>query len=1421
MGITVLGPLTVDGSGRLGPRDRVVLQALATSQGQFVSADELIDALWGDHSPASAAKNLQSCVVRLRKALGHEAIVTSDHGYALVVPADQVDAWQFEAEVTRARELLTIGEADRVAFLLEQALALWTGRAFPDLPDWPPARREAERLDELRLGAEEMYVDALMRSGRPREVLARGHAMVSAAPLRERRWELLALAQYRTGAQGEALRTIRQLRAVLDNELGIDPSPDMAALERSILRQDADLLVPQPLAVSATCPWQGLKAYDVDDADRFFGRAGDVASCLELLERNSFVALVGPSGSGKSSILRAGALAALRGRGLKVVVITPGRHPMRSFMALFGNEGRTTVLAVDQAEEVFAVCEDPDERRAFLERLAGEATRRPVLVTVRGDRLTQVTEHPGFSRLVERGLHLVGALDEAGLRDAVEGPARQAGLIVEPGLVDLLVHEVRHDPGALPLLSHALVETWQRREGHTLTVEGYLASGGIRGAVAQSAERLYASIGTAQRSRLRDLVLRLVSPGLDGEAVRTRVPRRLIASGADHEQLIELLVDARLVTSDEGVLEVTHEALARAWPRLRGWLEDDVEGQRIRHHLSGAADAWDTLGRPPSELYRGVRLTRALDWQSRTRSALTDTERAFLTVARAADEAEAHSAAERSRAQSRLIRRLRTVLSVAVILLVVALAAGSLAAVQSRRASRSAATALASETQAIARRAGAAALVTSDIDTALLLAVAAVRMDTSSQTLGSLIGVLSKHPALIAATPLPGDDPRSLDLHPDGRHVAVLDTYHRLRVLDLPSGDQVADRQVGARDTEADETRPMRFSPNGDYLAVARTALGQHPVALLDAATLEPATRQPGGLGGGHWQTIDLRFSHDGSRLVSVLRRMVRVDRDWKTRSVTAFVWDVARPSAPVAAMDLTNPQGLASAALSPDGRRLYTLAPELKARDLESGETTVLAEEKHAPWGQLEVSPDGRVLAQSRGDLGETLLRNSKTGAILHRLLLDGEHSGLRFSDDGRRLMTVTWHDRDVAVWDVRTGRQRVRLQLTEGNSGAVDLDAQGHGLLSAAVDGAVREWDLTGERRYLSRLHMPQLPWRDGSGAGCLAVPSVGGLKVAYDLCDETTDGPTVDKLVLLDVATRTVSTMTFRGGEELGASGSWDPDGTRFSQVVGDTLTVWDEHGQRLTSGPVDPATVDTQFMPGGERLLLSGTDGRVSLVDATSLSPVGTPVDLGGSAWAVPGNDDHHAFAVVGGLDESYFWRNPVRSWALIDLAEGKVVRAGKIDVGFPNHIAMSPDGRHAAVAGISGHVQILDVVTGRPVRPAQLAHSGGAGPLSFSRDGRRMVSAGLEGSVALWDVSSATITARVRLPESVLTSAVFRPDDQTILIAPWWSDPAVYVWDPSTARAIDSACRAAGRDLTAQEWREHFGDQPFRQTCPQE
>ena len=533
-----------------------------------------------------------------------------------------------------------------------------------------------------------MHVDAMLRSGRPREVLAQAHALVRAAPLRERRWELLVLAQYQTGAQGEALRSLRQLRAVLARELGIDPSPEMLALEQSILNQDPRLLVPQQRAGAAQCPWQGLKAYDVDDTERFFGRDADVDGV--------------PGDPGPGLVRRTRGAVRLRQvlppprrrAGVPAPARPPGRPRDAGAAARCSRSPRWTRTHRPAPSSPWtrarrcSPCATTWRRgRTFLERLAEESRRRPVLVTVRGDRLGQVTEHAGFSRLVEGGLHLVGALDEHGLRQAIERPAEQAGLVIEHGLVDVLVHEVRDDPGALPLLSHALLETWQRREGNTLTVDGYRASGGIHGAVAQSAEQLYGRIEPEQRRQLRDLVLRLVSPGAEGEAVRSRVPRRLVAPAHDRARR----GPGRRSPGDQR-RRTSSRSPTRRWP---GPGPDCVAGSTTTSRANGSGTTsaarptpGTPSGRPASELYRGVRLTRVLDWQSRTEPTLTETEREFLDAAREASDAEERSAAEHARAQARLIRRLRIVLGGAAVLLVLALAAGGIAAVQSDRARR-------------------------------------------------------------------------------------------------------------------------------------------------------------------------------------------------------------------------------------------------------------------------------------------------------------------------------------------------------------------------------------------------------------------------------------------------------------------------------------------------------------------------------------------------------------------------------------------------------------------------------------------------------------------------------------------------------------------------------------------------------------
>ena len=238
MGIGLLGPLTAGANVALSPRDRVVLSALVVRSGSVTSAEELADALWGDQPPASWHKVVPGCVNRLRKALGAEAIVTSPNGYRLELGDGEVDVRRFERMVAKGHQMLALGEPDRAILAFREALALWRGPALREVEEWPPARAEIERLDELRLETEEAVVDASLRVGLQAGILAEARSRVTQAPVRERRWALLALAQYLSGSQADALATLRRAREMLSSELGLDPGSELVELEQAMLRQD-------------------------------------------------------------------------------------------------------------------------------------------------------------------------------------------------------------------------------------------------------------------------------------------------------------------------------------------------------------------------------------------------------------------------------------------------------------------------------------------------------------------------------------------------------------------------------------------------------------------------------------------------------------------------------------------------------------------------------------------------------------------------------------------------------------------------------------------------------------------------------------------------------------------------------------------------------------------------------------------------------------------------------------------------------------------------------------------------------------------------------------------------------------------------------------------------------------------------------
>ena len=618
----------------------------------------------------------------------------------------------------------------------------------------------------------------------------------------------------------------------------------MAELEQAILRHDPALVERlNPTSRSAaTCPYKGLAPYEGEDADAFFGREAEQSECLRQLGTGRLLVVLGPSGSGKSSLVRAGIVPTLRRAGQRMVLLTPGPRPAEALSAALAGAPRGSGLVVDQLEELFTGRQGTEVARDFLDRLTQfVVSSGPVVVTLRADYVGGLSVSAGFARLMSTGVHLVTAMTEEQVRRAIEEPARHAGLLLEPGLVDVLVRDVLDEPGGLPLLSHALVETWERREGDVLTVDGYRASGGIRGAVAQSAEQLYESLDVEARRRLRAVLLRLVTPSATGDPVGARVPTRVLR-GDQTEDLLDLLIRARLVTADSDSATIAHESLATAWPRLRTWLDEDVEGQRVFAHLQVAADGWDSTGRPDSELYRGARLQVAREWRARTGPALAAVEEEFLAASDEREQSERREEHRRLEQQVRHNRRLRRLLAGVAALLVVAIVA-SVSTLIARDHARTAERQAAREVvQTLATQLDASSLLEPRADTALLLARQAVAMAETPQTRGGLLRALDDSGGLLRSLETVGGATiaSELKLSPDGRRLLAYErtgTY----LIDTTTGATIPPGRPLVRGTWGPVwMNPAGFVDGGRTAVVTRfttTGKGPHPVELLAFST--------------------------------------------------------------------------------------------------------------------------------------------------------------------------------------------------------------------------------------------------------------------------------------------------------------------------------------------------------------------------------------------------------------------------------------------------------------------------------------------------------------------------------------------------------------------------------------------------------
>jgi WD40 repeat protein len=978
------------------------------------------------------------------------------------------------------------------------------------------------------------------------------------------------------------------------------------------------------------------------------------------------------------------------------------------------------------------------------------------------------------------------------LRRAIELPARRVGLRVESALVEALVDEVVEEPGGLPLLSTALVELWNAREGAWLRLDSHERTGGVRGAVARLAEASFGRLQGEEREAARAVLLRLVGQGEGDGAVRRRVP----VSEFDRTPAIESVLDRftrdRLLTAADGTVEVAHEALIREWPRLHGWLEEDVQGREIRAHVTQAARQWDDRGRDPAELYRGTRLSVTLDWAARHGRELNELEREFLSTSREASEHEAEK-------QRRTNRRLRMLLVGTAIFLVVALLAGALALIQ-RGHARDAQTA--AEAQALrsdAERLGTLAQHESALDRSLLLGVAGVKLQDLAETRGDLLTILQEEPALVRLIHTGGNTVNSIAVRPDGRLLASGDSAGAIHFHDLqtwePSGETV--RLEGSISQQA-----LVFSPDGRTLAAATAAGGKANLYLIDVASR--TSKQI-----GSWPSVPasagpLRFTHlayspDGSRIavaVATSKQSLPVPVSERLLLLEAttgrVVWERAYPFGTAlneATVEFTPLGALVTSAQNGETLLWNTRIGRIQRR-FELG-------------GPFALSPDGRLAAIARNNDDPTDPNASMAVLDLHsgghRFLQDlPDHAwivDLQFTPDGKSVVGADFNG-GLRVWDLSSGQ--IVETFTGGLNVAVTPD--GRTVLSEGV-----AWDLSGEQR-LSRTFR----WND-SNHGCSTVPcfviNPQGTLMASDQGDGT--------VALIDLRTgRPIDTLRATEGGQANALAFFPDDRTLATGDTRGTVTLWDVRTR---------SSLRTLQFSDPVWFVAVSPDGRVMAVqtqarDSSSSSVEVREVDSGEVLYVdtVPNGSGGVSFSPDGRRLAVLGCCQPESTVEVWDARSGEELFSPDAG-GRANSIAFSPDGRLLGAGTEDGKVVLWNAHNGESVGPPIQAAAAAINPISFSPDGRLFVVSSADQTATLWDIASRKrIGNTFPIEPGVIPAAHFAPNGDVVI--DYLAKAAV--WPTELQTWVRFACRVAGRDLTRAEWTELLPDRPYRHVCAQ-
>jgi WD40 repeat protein len=1162
---------------------------------------------------------------------------------------------------------------------------------------------------------------------------------------------------------------VAQFRALLV-ACGVTGEAELECWEKAVQRVRAGSDGRTRRRLGAAAPYRGLAAFEPGDADLFFGRDKMVTGLAERLNRlrqqagPRLMFLIGASGAGKSSVLRAGLLSAVPSG----IVIVPGHDPIAELER--ATKETPALLVVDQFEEIYTLAE-PDQAREFIDRLLNPDLGVPVVAGLRADFFARVAADP---RLVESlqtwQIVLTPPTDEE-TRALIVGPAKARGVAVDDALVDILVTDTRQSASALPLLSHALLSAWEhRRDDRRLTVADYQAAGGLRGAVQQSAESAYTQLDPGRRELARRMFLRLVTADEDVVITKRRIDRDELPGGAepgDGALVIEAFVAQRLITVDRRHVEISHDALLNAWPRMAEWVAADHAGLLTFRRITRAANDWAANGEDAHLLLRGSRLAGAEEWAADPDhdAAMNRRERAFITASIAARTAEQRSA-----------RRALRVLTWLACGLVAALVVSLLSTMHAIRAGK---TAEQARDEALSRQVAiesSRALIT-DPALAEQLALAAYTIAPTADAGSALLDATATG---IVSRLVGPSGPTALALSPARDLLAVSDARRGATVLYRVAGGLPVQRIGAVPGAAADQVFALGFGPDGRTLATGGTGGRVRLFDVSDPAHVVAQAAPPGTA-----EAIEsLAFSPDGLSLVAGGAGPGL--REWRR---DGSLWH----EVPVSGAGKV----VQTVAFGPDGRSFVTGGSDGILRRWTTGR---FAPSATTPLGSSAITTAAFVPS------GSGVLVGTKDGAA--RIVTPtGVHSldtgfttwvnGAAFSPDGK-LLAVGGSNGTIALFDAGSV---TRLGTVAGSSPVTGLawTKEGQALLVAAADGVLRSFPVS--RRAIS------------AGGGPI-------FSVGYDRSGQRMVFASTGSTGQL-VSHRSGASVPFPLPASLGR-----PDGTSAVSPDGHLSVAGSSSGKVALVGD-GVSTVLTgasdvieslAFSPSGQVVAAASDDGRVHLWDVRDpRSPVTLPaLGSGGLAASVAFSPDGHLLAAAS-VDKH------VHLWEVSDPAHARTLASPG---GFDNYawsVAFSPDSRTLAAGGADDTVRLWDVTD--PTRP----HAAGpilTGPthyvysLAFNPRGTALAAAGGDGSVWTWHLSEGTGTSATALYAANLggsTYAVaYSPDGSTLAAAGNMGAITLFDTDPvATAAAI---CRRGGERLTEDEWTRYVPGAPYRDSC---